>query len=69
MGLASVCTSTIGCRSLNVIPKNVLSAASIHTSSIWDKQKTRGQPTKFINYNKVIYPPQGPDEERRPAVS
>lgn len=26
-------------------------------------------PKKFLAFNKVIYPPQGPEEERRPAVS
>jgi hypothetical protein len=37
------------------------------TSYAWNKDKK--EPSKFIGYNKIIYPPQSPDEVPRPAVS
>lgn len=49
---------------------SVFAAKSFHlTSSVnaWNARK--GDPKKFLEYNKVIYPPQAPGEERRPAVS
>lgn len=42
-------------RSVFLIPSN-----NIHESSVLNK---------FLDYNKVIFPPQKPDEERRPGVS
>lgn len=49
---------------------NLAPACSFHISAICrtnlGKYKT---PTKFLDYNKKIFPPQQPGEERRPAVS
>ena len=41
--------------------------SNIHTSSICNGKG--GDPNHFLSYNDIIYPKQGPDEERRPAVS
>lgn len=41
--------------------------ALFHTTSVLDKDK-RG-PSKWELWNKHIFEPQKPDEERRPAVS
>lgn len=46
-------------------------SAGIHTSSTLDRkhnEKSMG-PKNWEAYNKKIFPPQTPDEERRPAVS
>lgn len=50
---------------------NQIAASFIHTSSaLGGKLNTRNKgPKKFINYNKVIYEPQLPEEKPRPAVS
>jgi hypothetical protein len=46
------------------------SIAAIHTSSSLDAAlNKRGGPKKWLTYNEKIYPPQAPEEERRPAVS
>ncbi|XP_076278646.1 mitochondrial ribosomal protein L22 isoform X2 [Lasioglossum baleicum] len=46
-------------------PLSVISSCNIHGSSptLDDSHK----PTKFLDYNKIIFPPQKPDEERRPG--
>lgn len=41
---------------------NVALPKQLHTSAMLCESK------KFLDYNKKIYPPQGPDEEPRPAV-
>jgi hypothetical protein len=44
--------------------------ATIHTSSSLDASFSKhGGPKKWPEYNEKIYPPQAPEEERRPAVS
>lgn len=47
------------------------SAACIHTTVQLDKNWNRDNigPRKFMQYNNVIFEPQTPDEERRPAVN
>jgi hypothetical protein len=46
------------------------SIATIHTSSSLDASLNKhGGPKKWLEYNKKVYPPQAPEEERRPAVS
>lgn len=45
------------------------SIASIHTSLPLDAFLNSTGPKKWLKYNEKIYPPQAPDEERRPAVS
>lgn len=37
-------------------------------SSLFAKKAEDG-PKRWLRYNDAIYPPQAPDEERRPAVS
>jgi hypothetical protein len=46
-----------------------VSIASIHTSSPLDAFMSFSEPKKWLKYNEKIYPPQAPEEERRPAVS
>jgi hypothetical protein len=44
--------------------------ATIHISSSLDVSFGKhGGPKKWLQYNEKIYPPQAPEEERRPAVS
>lgn len=42
---------------------------SIHTTAIVGAWSKPNAPTKFIGYNKKVYPPQENGEEPRPAVS
>jgi hypothetical protein len=46
-----------------------VSIASIHTSSPLDAFMNYTEPKKWLKHNEKIYPPQAPEEERRPAVS
>lgn len=47
-----------------------LPTCSFHLSSICRAKLSNYQsPTHFLDYNKTIFSPQKPDEERRPAVS
>lgn len=39
------------------------------SSGVSDKLTDKYGPKKWLEYNNVVYPPQRPDEERRPAVS
>lgn len=49
---------------------NLISTCSFHLSSICGKHTPDFKtPTHFLDYNKIIFPPQKPGEERRPAVS
>ncbi|RZC41226.1 39S ribosomal protein L22, mitochondrial [Asbolus verrucosus] len=51
-------------------PPAILTVASqqFHNSSILKAWRPDSKdPKKFLEYNKVIYPPQAPDEPRRPA--
>ncbi|KAL6267429.1 hypothetical protein P5V15_000505 [Pogonomyrmex californicus] len=43
---------------------NLAPTCSFHISAICHKDQV---PKKFLNYNKTVFPPQKPDEERRPA--
>ena len=44
--------------------------SQIHTSpSLQAFYNPRDGPKKWLRHNKTIYPPQAPEEERRPAVS
>jgi hypothetical protein len=46
------------------------SVAAIHTSSSLDASLSNHKgPKKWLKYNEKVYPPQAPEEERRPAVS
>ncbi|KAF2884099.1 hypothetical protein ILUMI_22067 [Ignelater luminosus] len=40
---------------------------NLHLTSALAAWQSNRQPRKWLKYNKVIYPPQLPDEERRPA--
>lgn len=58
------------------IPSNTvkilnLPTCSFHLSSILCRGKVPNfeSPKLFLRYNKKIYPPQKPDEKRRPAVN
>lgn len=42
---------------------------NIHSSAIVEAWSKSTVPTKFIGYNKKVYPPQENGEEPRPAVS
>lgn len=42
---------------------------NFHLTGVVAAWQSTNQPRKWLKYNKVIYPPQLPDEERRPAVS
>ncbi|XP_072756949.1 large ribosomal subunit protein uL22m [Anoplolepis gracilipes] len=47
---------------------NLIPTCSFHLSSICRTNLSKYQsPTHFLDYNKTIFPPQKPDEERRPA--
>lgn len=49
---------------------NLAPACSFHTSAICRANLSKYRaPTRFLNNNKTIFPPQQPGEERRPAVS
>lgn len=54
----------------NLIPA-CISPRSFHLSSeLYKKSLSNYEaPTHFLDYNKTIFPPQKPDEEKRPAVS
>lgn len=45
---------------------SVISNSYFHTTSI--QKKNDDDPTHFMSYNDIVYPPQSPDEEPRPAV-
>jgi len=57
------------------IPSNTvkilnLPTCSFHLSSICrGKLSNYQRPKGFLRYNKKVFPPQKPDEERRPAVN
>jgi hypothetical protein len=58
----------------NVLPDitktlNFIPICSFHISSIQNKKSGFDGPKHFLEYNDTIFPPQKPDEERRPAVS
>lgn len=53
-----------------VVTRVLQKGPSIHTTSacgMW--ANTDGGPRKWLEYNNKMYPPQGPEEEPRPAVS
>jgi len=57
----------------NVLPDimktlNFIPTCSFHISSIQNRNRFDA-PTHFLEYNDTIFPPQKPNEERRPAVS
>jgi hypothetical protein len=57
-------------KSVNLQAYLSASIASIHTSSSLDAfLHFHGGPKKWPKWNEKIYPPQAPEEERRPAVS
>lgn len=53
---------------IQFVPTNhgILAAAQIHTSTALNSEFG---PKKWPAYNKIVFPPQQPDEEPRPAVS
>lgn len=55
--------------SLNHWAYSPVSVASIHTSLPLKAFLNSAEPKKWLKYNEKIYPPQAPEEERRPAVS
>ena len=58
-------------RNESSIMNSFLGASLIHTSSILEKvanSHNRSSPKKWIENNKVIFEPQNPEEEKRPAV-
>lgn len=60
---------------VDILPSTIkilnLPTCSFHLSSVICKSKLPKEqgPTHFLDYNKCIFPPQKPNEERRPAVS
>jgi len=51
---------------------NLMPICGFHISATCCKSNSLSKyktPSKFLDYNKTIFPPQQPDEERRPAVS
>lgn len=50
------------CVALFATPKTDFSTSSIKLAG------SKDEPTRWLSYNDVIYPPQEPGEERRPAV-
>ncbi|XP_030759939.1 39S ribosomal protein L22, mitochondrial [Sitophilus oryzae] len=51
-------------------PLFIQALASFHSTShlnVWQAKNTRDGPGKWLEYNNKVYPPQGPDEEPRPA--
>lgn len=49
---------------------NLAPACSFHISAICRTNLRKYEvPTKFLEHNKTVFPPQQPGEERRPAVS
>ncbi|KAF4532988.1 hypothetical protein B566_EDAN000677 [Ephemera danica] len=64
---SSVCR-TVGINSTVLCVKApILSASSIHTGLVMSAWAKPTGPKSWLNYNKKIFPPQDPSEERRPA--
>lgn len=82
MNIAKSCLSKIPCsmgnrtlwsighlRLPNVAAVEFIQISNIHCGSPLEAYQKHSGPKKWLDYNKKIFPPQGPEEERRPAVS
>ena len=66
--LLTVCEQCNGSRLAVVTPS--IQKLTFHCSQVLDRNKFEfPEPNHWPTYNDKIFPPQGPNEERRPAVS